>query len=59
MGEWHKVEKPSDGDYPCARCNAGWSNYSAKEIDGELYTKTDSCHETCLILKRWRERKEK
>jgi len=53
MGNWVKVEKPKDDGNPCVNCNVAWSNYSSKEIDGEMYSKVDHCQETCQQYKMW------
>lgn len=50
MGEWHKVElRPYS---PCDGCEAGSCGVSSwtDPKTGELWTKTDDCHETCTIL---------
>ncbi len=50
MGDWHKVERKPYS--PCDGCEMGFCSYSQKEVDGELYVKTDNCHETCERVKR-------
>lgn len=49
MGEWHKY-KPCDS--PCATCQMGWGSQSTYvDSTGELWIKSDSCSETCELLK--------
>lgn len=56
MGEWQKVEIRKKGTCPCDVCNAGWCSVSSKTEDGEAYIKSDSCTETCVRYKMWREK---
>ena len=46
MGEWHKIEpRPYS---PCNGCNTGSCSVTLKTVNGEIYTKTDYCQETCV-----------
>ena len=51
MGEWHKVEPRKWS--PCDDCQMGWASVSQKIVDGEFYTKTDDCRETCERYQKW------
>lgn len=53
MGEWHKVE-PRRWTI-CDGCQMGYASVSQKTVNGELYTKTDDCHETCERYKEFLE----
>lgn len=45
MGEWHKVEpKPYS---PCDNCQSGSCGITSEIRNGELWMKSDDCHETC------------
>jgi len=50
MGEWHKHQGPVPS-HPCTNCEAGSCSVATEMRDGELWTKTDDCHETCQLLK--------
>ena len=51
MGNWRKVEPKAYS--PCDGCEMGWGSISQKVKNGELYTKTDDCHETCQQYQDW------
>jgi len=51
MGKWHKVEsKPWS---PCDGCQVGWGSISYEIRNGELWAKSDDCHEECQQYKDW------
>ena len=53
MGNWHKVEGP-DPAYPCTNCQAGSSSISSYlDPNGDFWTKSDDCSETCERLKEY------
>jgi hypothetical protein len=59
MGEWIKNCHAYRTD-PCFVCECGWSSYATKITPKGLYSKTDSCSETCLRFKKyWQERVQK
>ncbi len=52
MGEWHKYQAPNP-NYPCTNCQTGWGNQSHKVVDGVDYYKSESCSETCELLRKY------
>ena len=50
MGDWHKVEKHWS---PCDGCQVGWGAMSSEIRNGELWTKSDDCHEECERYNDW------
>lgn len=57
MGEWHKHQYP-DPRHPCTNCQASSCSVTSEFRDGELWTKTDDCHETCGILGEYNKEKQ-
>ena len=58
MGKWHKVNLYPTGNHPCTGCQMGWGSASSKFVNGEYYSKIDTCDETCERLKNYIYQKE-
>ncbi len=47
---WHQMKPKS----PCDGCEMGYGSYSHSVIDGVDYSKSESCHDTCVRFKNWK-----